>query len=719
MSDIFLHYKDVIPGSEQKNIEKNIIGDQELGKKVSILSRNIRDGNCIIMGEECRTKMLCRAVCIEIGKETEHILFATVDKNFKWNNALGSIRRMCEFDKGYKHYFVIEHCHNNVDEVGRLCGEIINQSQNLTNAGFLLTLQKTGEINELLKLFPENWYVLDLQPKLGKIENPYLNRGRIKSLEEFYGRKDEIKDIYDNIGFKDNPQGVVVVGERRIGKSSLLYNAYLRKNEYLKNPNDYIFIFLDMQGETINSSEDFFRILLIKLEQEFGIPIEINDKLTNYENLKDVILPRLADKGYKTVLFIDEYDVLALNKNISSTFYGNLRYIVQNYPVGYVVATFMEPETLTKESGSPLLNVAHPIHLGLFKREEALELIEKPSMDGCVSLKDDAEYILDIAGQHPLFAQIACSKLFECKSRNSLIDYKKIKRKFLDESIYHFNNLWKKYLNNKEKNVIIMLARGDPIKDSEKYVMDNLVRKGYVIEDKEKYCIFSSAFKEFVKNRTDSRPENSGGVKQDVSKAPVYGTESKKSTIGEMHPKIEKKLEIFEYGDVVLLLGKKSTKYYDNVVLNPLKHLLNEKDMHGVYLSLGRPYERILGDMKKIGINLENLLFIECASNREGTSSDGKCKYVSNLASLELIHLLINQQVQEIDADRKFLFIDDLSSFFKIGDDMIKPIEQLIPNILNNAQQTNIGVAIASIKENTPEELISRIESYCNEVIHM
>ena len=163
----------------------------------------------------------------------------------------------------------------------------------------------------------------------------------------------------------------------------------------------------------------------MKLKQELGIEVEINNKLANYETLKDIIIPKLCDIGYKFIVFTDNFDILTQNKNIPPSFYGNLRYIVENYPIGYVVSTFIKPENLVEgPEGSKVLNMAHQIHLGLFKREEALELIEKPSMNMGVSLKDDAEYILDIAGQHPLFIQIACSKLFECKTENSLIDYK-------------------------------------------------------------------------------------------------------------------------------------------------------------------------------------------------------------------------------------------------------------------------------------------------------
>ena len=54
--------------------------------------------------------------------------------------------------------------------------------------------------------------------------NPYLNRVMIQDPKQFYGRRREMSRIFARIGV-DRPQSISVVGERRIGKSSLLYQV--------------------------------------------------------------------------------------------------------------------------------------------------------------------------------------------------------------------------------------------------------------------------------------------------------------------------------------------------------------------------------------------------------------------------------------------------------------------------------------------------------------
>ncbi|HOT02427.1 MAG TPA: ATP-binding protein, partial [Acidobacteriota bacterium] len=52
-------------------------------------------------------------------------------------------------------------------------------------------------------------------------QNPYLDRVAIRDIHRFFGRRREVTRIFSRIGAA-RPQSVSVVGERRIGKSSLL-----------------------------------------------------------------------------------------------------------------------------------------------------------------------------------------------------------------------------------------------------------------------------------------------------------------------------------------------------------------------------------------------------------------------------------------------------------------------------------------------------------------
>ena len=82
------------------------------------------------------------------------------------------------------------------------------------------------------------------------MRNPYTDRTGIRDINCFYGRKQELSRIYSRIG-APNPQSVSIVGDRRIGKSSLLNFIYHEENrkQYLDQPENYIFVLMDLQVE--------------------------------------------------------------------------------------------------------------------------------------------------------------------------------------------------------------------------------------------------------------------------------------------------------------------------------------------------------------------------------------------------------------------------------------------------------------------------------------
>ena len=74
------------------------------------------------------------------------------------------------------------------------------------------------------------------------MDNPFTQRRMIRDSAKFFGRKEELHHIVNHL---QTMQSVSIVGERRIGKSSLLYNLYQTGTEKLGER--YRFIYIDLQ----------------------------------------------------------------------------------------------------------------------------------------------------------------------------------------------------------------------------------------------------------------------------------------------------------------------------------------------------------------------------------------------------------------------------------------------------------------------------------------
>src|SRR6266498_5436313 len=101
--------------------------------------------------------------------------------------------------------------------------------------------------------------------------NPYLNRVAIKDPAQFFGRSREVSKIFSRLA-ASRPQSLSIVGERRIGKSSLLnyINHPQVRSGYLDQPDAYIFAFIDLQQKRRITPPEFFKELFELLAKETG-----------------------------------------------------------------------------------------------------------------------------------------------------------------------------------------------------------------------------------------------------------------------------------------------------------------------------------------------------------------------------------------------------------------------------------------------------------------
>jgi len=80
------------------------------------------------------------------------------------------------------------------------------------------------------------------------------------NLDEFFGRKEQLETIFKRLV---NLQSCDVFGERKIGKSSLLYHIFLKFNTELGN--DYEAVYIDMQDPKCHTVEGFLKYCLKEL----------------------------------------------------------------------------------------------------------------------------------------------------------------------------------------------------------------------------------------------------------------------------------------------------------------------------------------------------------------------------------------------------------------------------------------------------------------------
>lgn len=332
------------------------------------------------------------------------------------------------------------------------------------------------------------------------VRNPYLERAAIRDIHHFFGRRREVSRIFSRIGAA-RPQSVSVVGERRMGKSSLLnYVASPQtRAKFLEDGDRYAFVKMDFQERKNIALQEFFRefIVLVMEAGDFSATIP-----PDFDGVRNAVAS-LQKKGRKLIVLFDEFDIVTSNPAFGEDFFSFFRSMANNYDLAYITSSRRDLQELchtTRVADSPFFNIFSTINLGVFSREEAVQLIALPSAEAGIPLEGYTELILRTAGFFPFFLQIACCALFETLTAEGCMNEALFADAFREEVNPHYNYLWEQFSND-ERKVLATVRRGERIPPNAMYLLKKLEREGYVRTEEGKVALFSTSFAAFTEEK--------------------------------------------------------------------------------------------------------------------------------------------------------------------------------------------------------------------------
>jgi len=325
-------------------------------------------------------------------------------------------------------------------------------------------------------------------------ENPYYYPEKIGDPKYFYGRTQEVQAIH-SILTQPAPAFISVIGERRIGKSSLLTCLPHLFERVGKQPlSDCLFVNADMQFIVGRTTRDFFDEVWknFQIEKQTSTPAEaeINAK-ERFENQ----LKQLQEQGKRLVLLLDEFQIIAANAKFDACFFKFLTDMAEKYHVSYIVVSPKSLENYChsdKIKNLPFVQRMEKLYIGSFTEEEAKQLIIEPAKSIKILLESEVDFVIDYAGYFPFFIQILCYHLVrEAKDRPAAL------RQFRREAEPHMEYI-KTVLDEQEFGVLQRLAYSENLEPSDTEVLKTLKRKGYLIRRGEQYRVFSRLLAEMI-----------------------------------------------------------------------------------------------------------------------------------------------------------------------------------------------------------------------------
>ncbi len=305
-----------------------------------------------------------------------------------------------------------------------------------------------------------------------KAPNTYIVGTPLMTRKLFFGREKALNFAIDNLkgGIQNNV--LIFFGQRRIGKSSILYQ--LRETE-LKG--EYLFVYIDCQGfADADTPRLLYRICndIRKSAGRENINIE-RPALSKFKENTFLELDDYLDKveealGEKRVaLMFDEYEFLEYkvkDGSVSPEIFNKLRNLMQhrNEKLAFIFVGTHRLTELTEDYWSFLFNIALYHEIGPLREDEARSLITQP-VSGYLRYDDLAvDKILRVTGMHPYFIQVTCRLMVNfCNSQQkayiTLGDVNDIMKEAVEGSTAHVKYLYKDYTTDPEQEVLAFLSR--------------------------------------------------------------------------------------------------------------------------------------------------------------------------------------------------------------------------------------------------------------------
>ncbi|MCB0192690.1 MAG: winged helix-turn-helix domain-containing protein [Anaerolineae bacterium] len=337
--------------------------------------------------------------------------------------------------------------------------------------------------------------------------NPFLHRGPIRDPDYFFGRRREVNRAFDLLR---NAQSVSIVGPRRIGKSSLLFHLANPAiyQQYGLSPDKYCFIYVDCEGWSELTRNDFYALLLNEMKEallrmglasKLELPATASISFRGFEQAVRTIVSRQI----QPVFLLDEFEALSCNPHLDAHFFSSLRGLATRHSVAYVTVskehllklTYAQTDTIS----SPFFNFFAQIRLHPFFPDEAELLVTDLATKGGLNFDPTTKKCLfNLAGPHPFLLQVAAYHAFDHLTVGSTFlngtgcDH--IRRQFLGEAEAHWAYAWSQ-LSPLDRKYLTLLPL---TQQSNLRVVRRLQEAGVVVPHTDGFVPLSPAFREFV-----------------------------------------------------------------------------------------------------------------------------------------------------------------------------------------------------------------------------
>ncbi|GAC1498594.1 MAG: hypothetical protein NVS2B12_04400 [Ktedonobacteraceae bacterium] len=324
--------------------------------------------------------------------------------------------------------------------------------------------------------------------------NPYGPKPALGA--RFYGREQEFQRIAEVLQDKTQSTTILLWGQKRIGKSSLLLSL---KERFRGN---FIPVFIDVQSMQEASTTQFLSHLMVRTAEAVNLQApqpEAKLVVPDAKKLRKDILAHFDAFLYQAqelacqhpvVIILDELQCLRTlrEEQISrDAIFSRLRSHAQHgRSVHLILSGGGLISQLTSETSiAGLFSSINDEKLGYLERSAAARLIQ----DGLTQIgtieEDAVDYLVHVTAGHPYYLQLLCHRLYECVQERQVV----LSKKVVDTSVQdwlatadgsRFQHLWEAKTNERmQRNKFVLSAIAQLSREQDHVPYERLVHSVY------------------------------------------------------------------------------------------------------------------------------------------------------------------------------------------------------------------------------------------------
>ena len=343
--------------------------------------------------------------------------------------------------------------------------------------------------------------------------NPFADYGTIVHRERFIGRKYDLQVIENRVIRPRSPGNLAIIGDSRIGKSSLVYKAIVdRRDELLAKR--LLPIWLNLSS--YDHAPVFFRSLVTRCLDELeelgwlsrniqqAAERALQDELSWSEGYSRIqrFFEKVLKAGIRILFILDEFDhARHIFRDNISAFQGlrELSYRPE-WRVSYIITSrrTVRDIELQTQSISTLDGIFHKHYLGMFDADSIEEYFGRLTSVGIPNDISLREKIAFYCGGHPYLLELLGYEVVALFQEKQVIDIDRAARRSMPAFLSQYDRM-KELLREEGKLDKILQVLFGPVVDVKWTDVEILLKYGFIKEDGQgTYIAFSDHFQTYL-----------------------------------------------------------------------------------------------------------------------------------------------------------------------------------------------------------------------------